>query len=251
MKTHIGDAPDQRGSLVACTGAKWKIIGLEVTKSKAKDGKVAKKMYVLEVEGVEPKEIKGAHVRDWIVVGTEDDPKAKEKATWQRSEAGPGRIARLFTKAGVDAPADDEEWDGVLSDCEIIAPLTASEDDEGQVRNRLGLFFAESDDDCPEIGVAEEGGGKGKKKGKGAAAANKKARKGKGAEDDEDEDEDEEDEEDEPKSKKKGKKSSKKDDDEDEEEEEEEEDEDEKPKKGKKGKKSSKKKDEDEDEDEE
>jgi hypothetical protein len=222
-KSHFKETEEQRGSLPAMTGALLEIVEIERAKTKEK----GLRMYVVELKVVEPKEFANSTVRDWIVVGTEDDPLAKQPQTWARSEAGPGRLKRLLTRSGTALSDDDEEWMEAAAGNQVVAPISARADDSGEIRNRPGLYFRPSDEDCPEIGEATEESGKGKSKGssaKGAAAASKKARGRHAADEAEDEDEkpktskkakdaDDEDEEDEKPSKSKKKKD---DDDEDE-----------------------------------
>lgn len=227
-KSHFKETEEQRGSLPAMTGALLEITEIERAKTKEK----GLRMYVVQLSVVEPKEFAGSTITDWIVVGTEADPLAKQPATWARSEKGPGRLKRLLTRSGTPLSDDDEEWMEAATGNQVVAPITARQDDSGETRNRPGLYFRPSDEDCPEIGEASEdekkGGKGGKSSAKGAAAASKKAR-GRHA-DDENEDEDEK--------PSKGGKSKDSDD----------EDEDEKPSKSKdKGSKKSKDDDEDED----
>jgi len=262
-KSYFDETEEAQGGITTpLTGALVKIIGIERTKTREK----GLRMYVEEVEIKQPKQYKGIRIKDWIVVGSEDDPLAKRPETWRRSEGGPGRLKRLITRAGAPLSDDDEEWMEAVEEREYVTPVHIRMDDDGEPRARLGLAFRPSDEDCPEIGEADEDDkpSKGKAKGKkGATAAGKKLRDRKKGDDDEDEDEkddededekpkkgkkgkdeDDEDDEDEKKSSKSSKKSSKKDDDDDDDD-----DEDEKPKSSK-AKSKSKKKDEDDDEDE-
>jgi hypothetical protein len=234
-KTHIGKTKPQQGSVPALTGAKLEIAGVEIGKTGPNAKTPGLKRYTIDFIIRLPKQFKGSHVRSYPTVGTEDDPRAKKEETWDRTEGGPGQLARLFDKAGVDRPDDDEEWDGVLTGATVVAPITCRAMDDGSMMNGVGLFFNESDDDCPEIGVAEEGKGRGR----GAAAAAKKAR-GRKAEEEEEEETEEEDEDETPK---KGKKKADK-----EEEEEETEEEEDTPKRGRPKGSKNKKKDEDEEE---
>lgn len=177
-KSFLREAPEQKGSVPACTGALLQIKEIERTKTKIKEGKKAKKMYAVTFEILEPKSLKGMQIRDWLVVGTEDDPLAKEEETWARSEGGPGRLARLLNRANVEIDDDDDQaWMDAAPDGDpVVAPILARADrDSGEMRSSPGLYFAPSDDDCPEVGLAEEGESKGRG-GKGAAAAGKKAR---------------------------------------------------------------------------
>jgi hypothetical protein len=218
MASFLKDTKPAQGSMPPCV-ARLKIVEIEKQKTKEK----GYRMYMALFAVLEPKELKGSQIREWFVIGTEDDPLAKKEETWDRQEGGPGRLKRLFLKAEVQEDPDDtgSNIEGTCDnavDCEVIASILAKKtSDDGP--QKIGSFFNENDDDCPEIGIVEDDG-KGER-GKGAAAAGKKAR-GKAKDEEEDEEEEEE---------KPGKKGKKKD------EEEEEEEEEPKPKSRKKGKK--------------
>lgn len=236
-KSFLKKAPSQKGTVPACTGALIVIKEMERLKTKPKEGKKQKRMYHATYSILEPKSLKGMQMHDYYVIGTEEDPLAKEQDTWERSEGGPGRLARLFEKCGIEIDdSDDQLWMDALVEGEatVVAPIVVRPDREsGEPRANLGLFYAPDDDDVPDIGLAEEeeGAKKGKKKpGKRAAAEDEEEdeapKKKKRAKDEDEEEEEEEDE----KPKKKGKKKVAED-------EEEDEDEDEKPRKKKKTRK--------------
>ena len=254
MRTHLNKAKEETGKCPPCTGIKIKL--KRITRGNIQAGKsdwskenAGCAFYRVNGIVLEPKQAKGTMVSDRIVVGNPDDPEAKKKETWEVSEGGPARLVRLLKRAGAALTDDDEEWIADALDREVVAgPVTHSA--TGDFVN-LGLYYRESDKDCPVIGLAEEKGAGGRKK-----------RKPVEEEEEEEETEDEEDEEEDGGKKKPlGKKASKKDEeeeedeDDDEDDEEDEEDEDEPaPKRGKAGKPKGKKKpadDEDEDEDDE
>ena len=183
-KTFLKSAPSQKGVVPACTGALLKVKEMERLKTKPKEGKKQKRMYHATLEIVEPKSLKGMTMHDYCVIGTEDDPLAKERETWERSEGGPGRLARLFEKANVEIDdEDDQVWmDAIVENGDnVVAPITVRPDREsGEPRANLGLYYAPDDDDCPEIGLADDDEKKG---------AGKKEKKGRRAADEEEEDE--------------------------------------------------------------
>lgn len=193
VKTSFKKTKEQRGSVPSCTGALLEVVEVQKGVTGENSQTPGCRRYVPIFKVVEPKEIKGMQVRDnRIIIGTPEDPKAKNEETWQRQEGGPGRLVRLLTRAEVDPGSDpddpwsdDEEWMEAAVGCQVVAPLRA--DPTGQFPTSVGLYFRPSDEDCPEIGLApdDEDGGRGKK-GKGAAAAGKALRRK--ASDDEDED---------------------------------------------------------------
>lgn len=171
---------------------------MEITNiERTKTGQGAKtpgcRMYIVDVKVVEPKKLAGGTVRDWITVGTADDPLAKRPESWSgRTESGPGRLKRLLVRSGTPLSDDDEEWMEAAVGKQVVAPINLVFDDSATARNKLGLFFRPSDEDCPDIGVSPEqptaaGGGKSGKKAKGATAAGKRARSRQPVEEDDEE----------------------------------------------------------------
>lgn len=201
-RTYIDKSKEQQGT-VPRGGYKLEITGLEITKTGETSRTPGCKMYALQFKVVKPESHKGMMLRDWMVVGTADDPRAKREETWDVATGGPAKMKRLLARSGADVSEDDEEWEDQLIGRTVVAHVTESEDDQGK-RNRIGFYFRESDDDCPPIGIDEEGGGR-----KGRAKPPKKK-----PADDED-DEKEKDEEDKPKKGKDGKKRPPADDDDD------------------------------------
>jgi hypothetical protein len=187
-KSFLKETPQAVGVIPACTGALCTIKELEKTKTKIKEGKKAKKMFVATLEVQKPKGIKGMTLREYYVIGTEDDPMAKNEETWARSEAGPGRLARLLNKANVEIDDEDDQlWcDAATSGDPIVVPIVHRPDTDGTPRAQIGLAFAPDDEDCPEVGFADEATSKGSG-GKGAAAASKSARGRRAVEEDGDE----------------------------------------------------------------
>lgn len=185
-RTPLAATEEQRGSVPPCTGARLKCVEIERTKTREKQHR----MYVIILSIVEPKALKGMQIRDFCVIGTEDDPLAKKPETWQRSEGGPGRIKRFLIRSGTGIADDDDTWMEAAVGNEVVAPITERMDPNGQMRTNVGLYYRVGEDDAPEIGIAEAGA----PKGKGAAGAAKAARRKAVAEPDEDEDAGEKDE---------------------------------------------------------
>jgi hypothetical protein len=155
-------------------------------------------MYTATLRVTEPDRFKGASLRDWFTIGTAQDKRAKREETWRRSEGGPGRLVRMLKRAGVAISDDDEEWMEAAEGAEVCITVLKRTDNNGELRNRVGLYFREEDDDF--VGVGEEleaadngarSGGARSARGAGAArgaAASPRAGKAKPADDD-DEDE--------------------------------------------------------------
>lgn len=177
-KSFFENTEEQQGSLPALTGALLEITGIERSKTGERAKTPGCRMYVVELKVVEPKEYANSMLRDWITVGTAEDPLAKRPETWSRTEAGPGRLKRLLTRSGTPLSDDDEEWMEAAEGRQVIAPVSARPDDSGEMRNRPGLYYRPSDEDAPEIGEDKNAGKGGKPRAKGAAAAAKKARSG-------------------------------------------------------------------------
>ncbi len=188
-KSYFDEADEERGSLPALTGALLGITGIERSKTGEKAKNPGLRMYVVDLKVKEPKKYTNAGVRDWIVVGTADDPFAKKPETWKRSEGGPGRLKRLLTRSGTALTDDDEEWMEAAVGNEVVAPISARESDDGsgKIFNRPGLYYRPSDEDCPEIGEADAS----TKKDKGKTAKTKPAAEAEEVETKEDSDEDE------------------------------------------------------------
>lgn len=149
-------------------------------------------MFTVSLRISEPPECEGYELRDWFVIGTKDDKRAKKDATWHRSEAGPGKLARLLKRAGVDPTDDDEEWMDALIDKEVCLHMTKVPSRDGSgMQNRVGLYFRENDDQFVGIGekLADEGArGRGGRQARGGdSRANGKERPSARAADTEDE----------------------------------------------------------------
>lgn len=179
-KSFFNETEEQRGAVPSLTGALLAIKEIERTKVAKESSKLkGARMYVVTFSLVEPKGCKGLEVRDWIIVGTVDDLPAKRPETWNRSEGGPGRLKRLLTRSGTPLSDDDEEWMDAAEGREVVAPVIDNGPDFEGPRNKVGLYYRPSDDDCPEIGYAEEGAGAKRgagKPAKGAAAGARKLR---------------------------------------------------------------------------
>lgn len=82
-----------------------RVVTLEETLTKEREGKSQKLMYKLTCSVVEPKEYANQFYYDNFTIGTEDDPDAEMLETWQTSMGGKG-IRRFSDKIGV--PFGDE-----------------------------------------------------------------------------------------------------------------------------------------------
>lgn len=155
---------------------------------------------------IEPSQYKGRRMQEFFTIGTKEDKRAKKDETWDRPEQGPGRLLRLMEKAGVPNSDDDDEWRVAAEGCQVYAHVQ-QETWEGQLRNKVGMYFAEDDEDF--VGVGEELAAPsrdrdrgGRKKARGGADEPRSARgSGKRPEDEDEEDEKEDEPEEEPKGK--------------------------------------------------
>jgi hypothetical protein len=136
-------------------------------------------MFTVHLRITEPPSCEGYELRDWFTIGTKDDKRAKKDDTWHRTEAGPGRLARLLKRAGVDPTDDDEEWMDALIDKEVCFHMTKGADRDGNgYRNRVGMYFRESDDQF--VGIGEPLADEGKRGGRGGGGAARGATPGRG-----------------------------------------------------------------------
>lgn len=186
MKTNLKKTAEETGSLPAMTGAVLEIMGIERKATKATAQTPNALMYQVALKVIEPKTYKGSRVFDWIVVGTEDDPGGKKPETWQDTR-GSKRITRLLKRSGTPLAEDDEEWMAAAVGNQVVAPITVTEGQRGAMNN-VGLYYRQTDDDCPVIGLATGGSGSGAK---GAAGAAKAARAAAAAQEADDPDPDE------------------------------------------------------------
>lgn len=162
-KTFVNKAKEQQGHIPKSV-CKMKLVAFEIGKTPETWQTPKVKMYTLNWQVVKPAEIAGMRARESVVVGTEDDPRAKAEETWNVSTGGPARIMRLLNRSGADYGDDDEEWAdqlgvGTKNAIELVIPVNVKETDRGTFNN-LGLYFRETDDDCPPIGIVEGDGGK-------------------------------------------------------------------------------------------
>ena len=121
------------------------------------------KRYAARLRVVEPKKHQGSVIIDWFTIGTEDDPKARDQATWNQS-LGAKRLFRLLKRAGVAAKdGDDEEWMDAAQGQEVCCHIRRERDENGQFRNRInGDYFKESDEDFVGVGELLEASGDGR-----------------------------------------------------------------------------------------
>lgn len=156
MRTFTKAAGEETGQAPACTGALLEIkkISRGVVK-KADSENVNCAQYTVQFQIRSPKAAAGMTVFDRIRVGTPDDLEAQKKATWEVSEGGPARLTRLLKRAGVAMADDDEEWTADAVGRTVVAPITK----RGEYTN-VGLYYRETDKDCPVIGLADGASGK-------------------------------------------------------------------------------------------
>lgn len=157
---------------------------------------------------LEPQEYKGRIVGEFFTIGTKEDKRAKQDATWNRPEQGPGRLLRLLRVAGVANSDDDEEWMEASVGQPFLATVTTETDRrDGSKRNRIGMYYEDGDKDFVGVGELLEnlgangrGGARGGPRGARAAAPaaepapkddddDKPARSARGRHDDDDADE--------------------------------------------------------------
>lgn len=135
-------------------------------------------MFTVHLRIIEPPSVEGYEMRDWFTIGVPGDKKAKKDETWKRSEGGPGRLARLMKRAGVDPTDDDEEWMDALIDKEVCFHMTQVPNRNGAgMQNRVGLYFRENDDDFVGVGepLADDAKGKGGRGGRSAKGGDTRA----------------------------------------------------------------------------
>ena len=168
-------------------GVKCEIEEIERTETGENSQTPGMLMYQATFRVTEPEQYVGSSLRDWFVIGTKDDKRAKRAETWERAEGGPGRLARLLKRAGVPNADDDEEWMDAAAGQSICMHLSKRTDENGEPRNRVGMYFRESDPDF--IGIGEElerdGAGRGRGGRKAKPEGDGKARKAKAKDDDE------------------------------------------------------------------
>jgi hypothetical protein len=83
-----------------------KVVKVEETMTKEREGKVQKLMYRAQSQVIEPAAYKGLFYFENYVIGTDDDPEAEQLETWQTSIGG--RSLKRFSKA-LGIPLGDEE----------------------------------------------------------------------------------------------------------------------------------------------
>jgi hypothetical protein len=220
--------------IMPAMGVKLEIEEIEKTETGENSKVPGALMYVGRTRVVEPNEYKGRSLMEWFPIGTKEDKRGKKEETWNRPEAGPGRLLKLLKTAKVPTSDDDEEWMESAVGCTTYAHVIVRADETGEKRNRVGMYYDEDDEEFVGVGEMLEAspngrGGRVKKAKAGARDDDDaKPRRAKAKDDDEGEDDDDD---------KKSKKAK----------EEEEEEEDDKPRRTARSK--GKDKDDDEDED--
>jgi hypothetical protein len=183
MRSHLGKTREAQG-VIPAMGVKCEIEEIERTETGENSQTPGMLMYQATFRVTEPEQYVGSSLRDWFVIGTKDDKRAKRAETWERAEGGPGRLARLLKRAGVPNADDDEEWMDAAAGQSICMHVTKRTDENGEPRNRVGMYFRESDPDFVGIGEELEDGARGGRGGRKAKATEGKARKAKASDDD-------------------------------------------------------------------
>lgn len=187
MRTFAKESKEETGKAPDCTGALLEIKSIKRAAVKKADSEFVNcAQYVVQLQIKQPKSAAGMTVFDRIRVGTPDDPEARKKETWSVSEGGPARLRRLLTRSGTAITDDDEEWTADATGKTVVAPIT----NRGEYTN-VGLYYRETDKDCPVIGLA----------GKAAVAAKRRPVEPEEPEEEEEVEEEEEDENEKPKKK--------------------------------------------------
>ena len=167
MATSYLEGTKESKGVIPPMGVKMRIDEIVRTESKTK-----KLMYQASFEVVEPDDYSGVILREWFLIGTDNDPKGKKEATWKAVEGGPGRLKRLLIRSGTTVTSDDEEWCADAEGNEVCAHVTVEKDQSGVDRNRInGKFFRENDKDFVGIGVSLEAVGVNGPKAKAAVKA--------------------------------------------------------------------------------
>lgn len=156
MKTPLSKTEEGTSSAMSPQGVKLTIVSIERGKTVAdpKFGPANALQYTVKFEVAEPKKFKGNQLTWWCVVGSEDDPKAREEETWFASRDW-GHMKRLLVRSGTAITDDDEEWMEDAAGKTICAHIR--NDANGYARiNMRDSFFRESDDDFVGIGTLIE-----------------------------------------------------------------------------------------------
>lgn len=165
-----------------------KIKKLEITETK----EAHKRMWVVTHETTAPKEWAGRLLRDFFVLGTDDDPDGRSKAA--RNSRSAVKLRRMLLKGNVELAGDDEDICAAATGAELMAVVTERESKsagyEGNLENNIGDngYYSLGEKDPEVTGDAP----KAKPKLKAVAAA--KPAKAAVVEEDDEDDEDEEEE---------------------------------------------------------
>jgi hypothetical protein len=152
MRSFLSKTREAMGVMPAM-GVKMEIEEIERTETGESSATPGCLMYQASFRITEPARYAGSGLRDWFVIGTKEDRRAKRAETWERGEAGPGRLNRLLKRAGVPAAEDDEEWMEAAAGQEVCTHMIQRLGRNGDKENRCGLYFRESDPDF--VGVGE------------------------------------------------------------------------------------------------
>ncbi len=108
-------------------------------------------------EAVEPSEYAGMTFREYLVIGSDEDPEAEDPETWKRT-SGSRKLARILRKANVDFSDDLEDTCEVAQNAEFAALVEVEEQQEGayagRKNNRIGQIYEAG---TVEPSILEEG----------------------------------------------------------------------------------------------
>jgi hypothetical protein len=158
MKTYAESAKEETGQAPACTGALLEVVKMSRQAVKKEDSEYRGcAQYVIQFRLVKPEAAKGMNVWDRIRIGIPSDKDAQLESTWAVTEGGPARIHRFLSRTGTPISRDDERWMADAVGRTVVAPIVV----RGDFTN-VGLYYRESDKDCPVIGLAGAGTGSAK-----------------------------------------------------------------------------------------
>jgi len=140
----------------------FKVEEIEETETAGRDGKAKKLMYVAHMVVLAPKQYKGLKFNDNFVIGSDEDPKAKDPDTW-KAAIGSRRMKDLFKAAKVTLKPD---LDACREECEgneVVADVVLQPDrkDKTRMNNNVTKYHKVGE---KEPGGAKEGASTGPKK---------------------------------------------------------------------------------------
>jgi hypothetical protein len=153
MKTFLSKAKEAQDVMPAM-GVKVEIEEIERSETSDRSQTPGCLQYEARLRVVEPPEYAGMQLRDWFMVGTREDKRARKPETWERAMGGVGRLMRMMKRSGVPITDDDEEWMEAAVGQVVCVHIGKRADENGVERNRIQHYFRESDPDF--VGVGEK-----------------------------------------------------------------------------------------------